>query len=111
VKRIGDLLKLFMQERGWANGNPYDPLFKEWGKIAGGSLSAHSRLVDVQKGILLVEVDHPGWLQLAQLRKAALLEAAKRVAPLASIDGIRFRVGAGDGAAPEPPRPAEGPPH
>jgi predicted nucleic acid-binding Zn ribbon protein len=95
VKRIGDLLHEYLKEMGWLSGNPYDPLFREWNTIAGESLAAHSRLIDVQNGMLLVEVDHPGWLQMLQLRKTALLAAARRVAPQASIEGIRTRLGTG----------------
>jgi predicted nucleic acid-binding Zn ribbon protein len=93
MKKVGDLLKEFMRERGWLEGNPYDPLFRDWGGIAGESLAAHARLIDIQNKVLLVEVDHPGWLLMAQLRKAALLEAARRAAPRAGVENIRFRVG------------------
>ena len=99
MKRVGDLLKEFMREKGWLEGNPYDPLFRGWAGIAGESLAAHARLIDVQNRVLLVEVDHPGWLLMAQLRKAALLDAARRAAPLAGIEAIRFRVGAPRGPA------------
>lgn len=95
MKKAGDILKEFMREKGWLNGNPYDPLFQGWARVAGDALAAHARLVDVQKGFLLVEVDHPGWLQVAQLRKSTLLEAARQAAPLAGIDGVKFRVGSG----------------
>jgi hypothetical protein len=37
-------------------------------------------------------VDHPGWLQIVQLRQAALLEAARRLAPMANVEGIRARL-------------------
>jgi predicted nucleic acid-binding Zn ribbon protein len=95
VKKVGDLLKEYLREKGWLGGNPYYPLFREWQAIAGEGLSRHTRLVDVQKGILLVEVDHPGWLQMLQLRQAALLEAARRLAPQAAVEGIKARVGPG----------------
>jgi predicted nucleic acid-binding Zn ribbon protein len=95
VKKVGDLLKEYLREKGWLSGSPYDPLFSEWPKIAGESLARHTRLVDVQKGILLVEVDHPGWLQMLKLRQAGLLEAARRAAPQAAVDGIKARVGSG----------------
>jgi predicted nucleic acid-binding Zn ribbon protein len=100
VKKVGDLLKEYLREKGWLGGSPYDPLFREWSTIAGEGLSRHTRLVDVQNGILLVEVDHPGWLQMLQLRQAGLLEAARRAAPQASVEGIKARVGSG------PARPA-----
>jgi predicted nucleic acid-binding Zn ribbon protein len=96
VKKIGDLVREYLRERGWAGGNPYDPLFKEWKRIAGEALAEHSRLLDVRAGILLVEVDHPGWLQVLQLRTAALLEAARSIAPLASLEGIKIRLGSGE---------------
>jgi predicted nucleic acid-binding Zn ribbon protein len=95
VKKIGDLLKEYLKEMGWLSGSPYDPLFQKWNEIAGEALAAHSRLVDVQNGMLLVEVDHPGWLQMVQLRKSALLEAARRAAPATDIEGIRTRLGGG----------------
>jgi predicted nucleic acid-binding Zn ribbon protein len=99
MKSVGDLLRQLLRERGWTSGNPYDPVFAGWAKIAGDALSSHARLIDIQNGILLIEVDHPGWLQLAQLRKDSLLAEARRAAPLAGIEGMRFRVG-----VPEPPR-------
>jgi predicted nucleic acid-binding Zn ribbon protein len=92
VKKIGDLLKEYMRERGWLEANPYQPLFEEWAKVAGESLARHARLADVHNGILLVDVDHPGWLQIVQLRQAALLEAARRLAPMANVEGIRARL-------------------
>jgi predicted nucleic acid-binding Zn ribbon protein len=92
MKKIGDLLKEYMRERGWLAANPYQPLFEQWAKVAGESLARHTRLVDVRNGILLVDVDHPGWLQILQLRRTALLEGARGVAPMANIDGIRGRL-------------------
>jgi predicted nucleic acid-binding Zn ribbon protein len=93
MKKVGDLLREFLKEKGWLGGNPYEPLFLQWQKIAGESLADHVRLVDVHNNTLIVEVDHPGWLQMLRLRQDALLEAARRAAPQVSVDGIRARVG------------------
>jgi predicted nucleic acid-binding Zn ribbon protein len=95
VKSVGDLLKEYLREKGWMSGNPYEPLFRDWKSLAGEALGAHSRLLDVKEGFLQVEVDHPGWLQMGQLRKAAILEGARLAAPGARIEGIRFRLGGG----------------
>jgi predicted nucleic acid-binding Zn ribbon protein len=96
MKRVGELLKDLLREKGWLGGNPYEPLFLGWKGLVGEALAAHSRLVDVQNGILLVEVDHPGWLQMLQLRKAVLLDSARRAAPLANVEGIRVRLSTGN---------------
>jgi predicted nucleic acid-binding Zn ribbon protein len=95
VKKAGDVLKRYLREKGWLDGGPYDALFRAWPAIAGNELAPHTRLVDVQKGMLLVEVDHPGWLQMVRLRQAGLLEAARQVAPNVPVSGIKARVGAG----------------
>ena len=95
MKKVGDLLREYLREKGWLGGSPYDPLFREWNVIAGDAIASHARLVDVRDGILLIEVDHPGWLQMLKLRQAALLDAARHVAPLARVEGVRTRVGPG----------------
>ncbi len=92
MKKVGDLLREYLREKGWLSGSPYDQLFHDWAKIAGEGLSRHTRLVDVQKGILLVEVDHPGWLQMLQLRREGILAAARRAAPDVALEGIKARV-------------------
>ena len=93
MKSVGELLKEYLRERGWAAGNPYEPVFREWSRLAGEALATHSRLVDIQDAFLLVEVDHPGWLQMGQLRKEAIMEGARRLVPGTRIEGIRFRLG------------------
>ena len=93
MKKVGDLLREYLREKGWLGGNPYEQLFARWQQIVGDSMAPHARLVDVRNGILVVEVDHPGWLQMVRLRQDALLEAARSAVPTVLLDGIRVRVG------------------
>ncbi len=92
MKKVGDLLREYLREKGWLAGSPYDALFRDWETIAGEGLSRHTRLVDVQKGILLVEVDHPGWMQMLLLRRDGILVAARRAAPEVGLEGMKARV-------------------
>jgi predicted nucleic acid-binding Zn ribbon protein len=96
MKKVGDLLREFLKEKGWLGGNPYEPLFLQWQQIAGESLADHVRLIDVHNNTLIVEVDHPGWLQMLRLRQDALLEAARKAVPSLSVEGIRARLGGRD---------------
>ena len=89
MKKVGDLLREYLRERGWLVANPWQPLFSGWADIAGASLAAHSRLSDVRGGVLIVEVDHPGWIQMARLRQEAILAAARKAAPDAALRGVR----------------------
>jgi len=93
MRKVGDILKEYLRERGWLTENPYAPLFSSWSHVAVGGLAAHIRLKDVRDGILIVEADHPGWMQMARMRKEALIAAARTVAPDARILDIRFFLG------------------
>jgi predicted nucleic acid-binding Zn ribbon protein len=93
MRKVGDILRDYLRERGWLAGNPYASLFSGWATVAGTSLAAHTRLIDVRDGILIVEADHPGWLQMARMRKEALLSLARAAAPEARIVDVRFFLG------------------
>ncbi len=93
MRKVGDILKDYLRERGWLAGNPYAPLFSGWDTVAGASLAAHTRLTDVRDGIMIVEADHPGWLQMARMRKETLLSQARAAAPDARIVDARFFLG------------------
>ena len=94
MKKVGDILREYLRERGWLTGNPYAPLFSGWGQVAGSALAAHTRLKDVREGVLVVEADHPGWLQMARMRQESILAAAREAAPDARVLGIRVILGA-----------------
>ena len=92
MKKVGDLLREYLRDRGWLSGSPYEPLFSRWREIAGEAIAAHARLADVRDGFLLVEVDHPGWIQMVRMRQASLLQAARKVVPTSAVEGIRVRL-------------------
>ena len=52
--------------------------------------AAHSRISDLKRGVLLIEADHPGWVQILQTKKADLLEVVKRRCPSMDIRNISF---------------------
>ncbi len=97
MKKVGDILREYLRERGWLTENPYAALFQRWPQVAGTGLAAHTRLRDVRDGIMIVEADHPGWLQMARLRKAAILSAARAAAPAARLTDARFVLGDREG--------------
>lgn len=92
MKRVGDLLRQFLEDRGWSSGDPYSPLFAGWTRVVGEELAGHCRLAEVEDGVLVVEVEHPGWMQMLTLQKQGVLEAARRAAPKARITGMRARI-------------------
>jgi len=54
--------------------------------------AVHSRIIELERGVLYVEADHPGWIQILQTRQAELLLAIQRRCPKLDIRGIAFRL-------------------
>jgi len=60
--------------------------------------AAHSRVVAHEHGVILIEADHPGWVQVLQTKQAQFLEFFQKV--LAAQDapevrGVSFRISRG----------------
>jgi hypothetical protein len=112
IRKAGELIGHILapeaaeQAKGWAR------FFSSWKSSAGDQLAAHSRPADVKNGIVIVEADHPGWIQLLQLRQESLLAGIKKAFPELGIRGIAFRLAGEKGgagslkAAPSPSGPS-----
>jgi len=54
--------------------------------------AVHSRIKELEHGVLIVEADHPGWIQILQTKQAELLQAIQYKCPKLDIRGIAFRL-------------------
>jgi hypothetical protein len=106
VKDISSLLSSFFDEDKLRRGERYSDFFSSWPALVGTRLAAHSRVTDVDKGLLIVEAEHPGWIQLLQMRQSGILENVARRFPELGLRGIVFRL-SGQGSAPKTPAPLE----
>jgi hypothetical protein len=92
IKDVSSLLSSFFDEDKRRRGGRYADFFGAWRQIAGERLAAHSRVQDIENGILIIEAEHPGWIQLLQFRQAEMLETACRRFPELGLRGISFRL-------------------
>ena len=58
----------------------------------GQNLADHSRVVDLKNGVLLIEADHPGWIELLQLHKKYILTGIGIEAPELKVDTLAFKL-------------------
>ena len=58
----------------------------------GQNLSDHTSVVDLKNGVLLVEADHSGWIELLQLHKRYILNGLKMENSSLGIENIVFRL-------------------
>jgi hypothetical protein len=102
IKDVSSLLSSFFDEEKRRKGGRYADCFGSWRQIAGERLAAHSHVQEIENGILIVEAEHPGWIQLLQFRQAQMLAEAARRFPELGLRGISFRLGRGEAAGISP---------
>lgn len=90
MKKAGDLLNAFFDRNFVEKANDYAKLFSAWEKIAGNHAAAHSRILELDKGILQIAVDHPGWIQVLQMDRENCLSKARLLFPQMEIHGMVF---------------------
>ena len=105
IKDVSSLLSSFFNEEKQRQGERYSGFFASWPSIVGPRLAAHSRVLDIDKGLLVIEAEHPGWIQLLQLRQSSILEDASRRYPELALRGIAFRLSGHAGATGASPAP------
>jgi hypothetical protein len=111
VKRAAEILARLL-DRGPPGALPFPSLFGGWQELAGPSLAEHCRVYEVSHRCLLVECDHPGWMQLLLIQKKPILARIRQRFPQLGMRDIKARLRQAGGARPAggAPRPAAAPP-
>jgi hypothetical protein len=77
VKRAGDVLSALFDEGFLEKAKSYSAFFSCWNDMMekNGIPAAddHSRVKTIERGIVWVEADHPGWKQVLQTKESKLL--------------------------------------
>jgi hypothetical protein len=71
-------------------------LFRSWRDLVGQDVAALSRIVDVDNGCVIVAADHPGWLQLIQMKRSAMLKKIRISYPELNVKDMRFFLDSAD---------------
>jgi len=92
VRRADDLVQRFLDSVGQSEGSAYVGLFRSWQAIVGERIAAHAQPVDVKGHSLVVEADHPGWVQMVMMRRRRIIGELERRFPQLGITGLAVRV-------------------
>jgi hypothetical protein len=99
MKTAGELLSLILDEKLIKKIKTHSALSSSWPEITAKNripaAADHSRILDLVHGILQVETDHPGWLQIFSIKQEALLAGVRARFPNLAISGIAFRLSHG----------------
>ena len=64
---------------------------EKWFPI-GERLAGNTRVIDLKNGVLLVETDHPGWIQYLKMYQKFIINGLKMSLPDLKISSLAFRV-------------------
>jgi len=97
MKTVGDVLSVLFDEEFVKKAQGYKNIFESWAEITAENgiegAAEHSRIKQLEKGILLVEMDHPGWKQLLQTKKSQILKTYQCRFPEMEITGMSLKLG------------------
>jgi hypothetical protein len=105
MKKAGDLLAAFLDERVLNTAREYSELFSSWQSVVGDTVAAHSRIRELEHSVLVVEADHPGWIQILQTRERHILDTLRSRFPDRNITGISYRLNREPPVSPAEPQP------
>lgn len=111
IKDAASLLRAFFDEAQVKKGGQFAAFTSSWKSIVGEQAAAHSRVADIDRGSLVIEAEHPGWIQILQLKQSNILAAVKQRYPELELRGMTFRLAkdktenGGSGAMRERPGP------
>lgn len=88
MKKAGDLLKDFFDNLK-LNGIDEKPIASFWEDIVGKEIAQHTRVKEIKKGILIIEADHPGWLQIINLKKRQIIDKVIKEFPEKEITEMK----------------------
>jgi hypothetical protein len=111
MKRVGDLISAIFDEKFMEKSSGYSAFFSCWEDlmIKNGIAAAagHSWIKSAEKGLVWVEVDHPGWKQILQTKESKLLHDFRYRFPDMGISGISIVLCKPDSRDANPKAPSE----
>ena len=88
----GDILKKGLPKWDFGPTLLRYEVVEKWPDLVGPQIAAKSRATGLQGDILLIEVDHPAWVQELNLLKPQLLFKIGRDFPKSGVKNIRFSI-------------------
>lgn len=91
MQKASDLVQSFYKHFDIRDDKGYSGFFKAWRELVGENLAGHCQPADIRKGMLIVRVDHPGWMQEMKLVEKQVLKTIQKQFPSLEIRRLAFR--------------------
>jgi hypothetical protein len=88
IKRAGEVLKACLNDEQLFELQVYSSFFKNWKSIVGEKIACHSKIKDIRNKIVVIEAEHPSWIQLIRIRESEILKKIQQKYTDLDIRGI-----------------------
>ena len=92
MKRAGEIFSVLFDEGQMQQAEGYSSFVSCWKDLMEkngiAAAAAHSRIKSLDRGLVWIEVDHPGWKQILQTKESKLLHDFSYRFPEMGISGI-----------------------
>lgn len=98
-----EVLEGILSDMGRRRMEESSVIFEKWKSIitsirsfvnpnCGESMYLHSRILDIKNGIIILQVDHPGYIQLFETHKKYILKGIQMKIPQIRVENISYRL-------------------
>ena len=95
--KISRMLPGLLHDRGWEKQLDLHSIFLSWEELVGDELKEYVQPLQIERGVLWVEVVNSSWLQQLQYEKIELLEKLNRFLRLSRLKDIKMVLAKGTG--------------
>jgi predicted nucleic acid-binding Zn ribbon protein len=93
MKKASELIEQIFSSLNIRDEKDAVSLFSSWEMLAGSDVASHSYILELSGKTLIVSVDHPGWVQMVQMKKRSILNRIKEKYPELGIERIHTVLG------------------
>ena len=108
MKRAGEVFSAIFDEGMMQKADGYSAFVSCWKDLTEkngiAAAAAHSRISSLDRGLVWIEVDHPGWKQILQTKESKLLSDFRYRFPELDISGISIVLSRSGSPPFEPPQ-------
>jgi hypothetical protein len=87
-----ELINRFINSIGARDETGVVPFVQAWPKIVGQDKAAHSQVLDVKNGTVLIGVDHPAWLQRMHMDRTRIVARIQQDFPSLNARNLAFTI-------------------
>ncbi|MFC7766600.1 DUF721 domain-containing protein [Leucobacter soli] len=90
-RALGELLDIAAADMGWTAELDQARLISEWHRFVGEAMAAHTQVVEIRNGVLMVQCDSTTWATELRRLRGEILTRILDEYPEVGVNELKFR--------------------